>query len=77
MGIEWVAIGVVLIAGALFVGSFRSGCRLCVADRISRTRRRRYLVEQERRRAELDGAHTALGSTRRQVRGGRNRGGEL
>jgi hypothetical protein len=52
MGIEWVAIGAVLAAGALFVG-FAFGVAVGYAwrDRISRARR--HLVEQERRRAEL------------------------
>jgi hypothetical protein len=59
MGVEWVAVGAVLAAGALFVG-FPFGVAVGYAwrDRISRARR--HLVEQERRRAELDGAATAL-----------------
>jgi hypothetical protein len=61
MGVEWVAVGAVLAAGALFVG-FPFGVAVGYAwrDRISRARRIRHLVEQERRRAELDGAATAL-----------------
>ena len=52
--VEWVAIGVVLAAGALFVG-FPVGVAVGYAwrDHISRARRARYLVEQERRHAEL------------------------
>jgi hypothetical protein len=61
MGFEWVAVGVVLAAGALFVG-FPFGVAVGYAwrDRISRARRVRYLVEQERRRAELDDAAIPL-----------------
>jgi len=52
MGIEWVVFGVVLAAGAVFVG-FPSGVAVGYVwrDRISRERRR--LAERERRRAEL------------------------
>ena len=55
MGVaEWVAVGVILVAGALFVG-FPVGVAVGYAwrDHISRARRARYLVEQERRHAEL------------------------
>jgi len=57
MGIEWVALGVVLAAGALFLG-FPVGVVVGYAwrDRISRARRVRYLVERGRRRAEDDAA---------------------
>jgi hypothetical protein len=59
MGVEWVAVGAVLAAGALFVG-FPFGVAVGYAwrDRISRARR--IVVEQERRRVELDGAATAV-----------------
>jgi hypothetical protein len=61
MGVEWVAVGAVLAAGALFVG-FPFGVAVGYGwrDRISRGRRIRYLVARERRRAEPDGAATAL-----------------
>jgi hypothetical protein len=61
MGIEWVAVGAVLAAGALFVGfPFGIAVGYVWRDRISRARRIRHLVEQERRRAEPDGSATAL-----------------
>ena len=58
MGVEWIAVGVVLVAGALFIG-FPFGVAVGYAwrDRISRARRVRYLVEREQRRgADLSGA---------------------
>ena len=62
MGVEWVAVGAVLAAGSLFIG-FPFGVAVGYAwrDHISRARRIRHVVEQERRRGELDGAATALG----------------
>jgi hypothetical protein len=61
MGVEWIAVGAVLAAGALFVG-FPSGVAVGYVwrDRISQARRIRYLSEQERRRAEVDRTATAL-----------------
>jgi hypothetical protein len=58
--VEWVAVGIVLAAGALFVG-FPFGVAVGYAwrDRISRARRVRHRVERARRRADLDGAATA------------------
>ena len=58
--IEWVAVGVVLVAGALFVG-FPIGVAVGYKwrDRISRARRARSLIEQARRHAESDAAATA------------------
>ena len=55
MGIEVIAFGAILAAGALFFG-FPLGVAVGYAwrDRISRARR--HLVRQERRRAELNGA---------------------
>ncbi|WP_156898892.1 hypothetical protein [Bradyrhizobium erythrophlei] len=61
MGIEWVAVGIVLVAGALFFG-FPIGLAVGYAwrDRISRARRIRFLAEQEQRRWELNAANTAF-----------------
>jgi hypothetical protein len=53
MGIvEWVVVGMVLVAGALFLG-FPFGVAVGYAwrERISRARRARFLTEQERTRA--------------------------
>jgi hypothetical protein len=53
MGIEWVAVGIVLITGAIFFG-FPLGVLVGYTwrDRISRERRARFIIEQERRRGE-------------------------
>jgi hypothetical protein len=61
VAVEWVAVGVVLAAGAVLVG-FPFGIAVGYAwrDRISRARRVRYLIERERRRAELDSAAIAV-----------------
>ena len=62
MGIvEWIALGVVVAAGALFLG-FPVGVAVGYAwrDRISRARRVRYLIERARKDAELDAAAPAV-----------------
>jgi hypothetical protein len=61
MGTEWIAVGILLFAGALFVG-FPFGVAVGYEwrSRISRMRRLRYVAEQERLRAELDAGVTAL-----------------
>jgi hypothetical protein len=53
MGIEWIAAGVVLAAGAIFFG-LPLGVLVGYTwrDRISRERRARFIIEQARRRAE-------------------------
>jgi hypothetical protein len=53
MGIEWIAVGVVLAAGAIFFG-LPLGVLVGYMwrDRISRARRARFIIEQERKRAE-------------------------
>jgi hypothetical protein len=53
MGIEWIAVGVVLAAGAIFFGlPLGVFVGYTWRDRISRERRARFVIEQERRRAE-------------------------
>jgi hypothetical protein len=59
MGVEWIAIGGVLAAGALFVG-FPFGVAVGYAWRDSISRSRRLRVKQELRRAELEGAAAAF-----------------
>jgi hypothetical protein len=55
MGTEWVAVGILVVAGAFFIGfPFGVAVGYWWRSRISRMRRRRYLVEQERLRAGLD-----------------------
>jgi hypothetical protein len=53
VGIEWVAVSVVLFLFGVAVG-------YAWRDRISRARRLRYLVEQARRHVELDSVATAI-----------------
>jgi hypothetical protein len=69
MDIEWTAVGVVLVAGALLVG-FPIGIAVGYVwrDHISRMRRIRFIAEQERRRTELDGATTVARPDVRPVR---------
>jgi hypothetical protein len=63
MGIEWIAIGVVFAAGALFVGlPVGAGVGYWWRDRISRARRLRHRAEHERKDAEL---HRAVGALAR------------
>ena len=52
---DWVAVGVVLVAGAIFFG-FPFGVLVGYMwrDRISRARRARFLIEQERKRKGHD-----------------------
>jgi hypothetical protein len=61
MDIEWVAVGVVMAAGAFLIG-LPAGIAIGYAwrDRISRARRIRYWTEQERRRAKPDGGAAVL-----------------
>jgi len=59
MGVEWIAIGGVLAAGALFVG-FPFGVAVGYTWRDSISRSRRLRVKQELRRAELEGAAAAF-----------------
>jgi hypothetical protein len=75
MGVfEWVAVGVLLTAGALFVGfPFGVAFGYVWRDRISRARR--HLVEQERRRGlsarviaeETDIPHATINRARRKA----------
>ena len=65
MGVaEWVVVGFILGAGALFVG-FPVGVAVGYAwrDRISRARRASSVIRQARRRAELEAA-AAMASAR-------------
>ena len=59
MGVEWIAIGGVLAAGALFVG-FPFGVAVGYTWRDSISRSRRLRVKQELRRAELESAAAAF-----------------
>ena len=61
MDIEWVAVGVVMAAGAVLIG-FPVGVVVGYVwrDRISRARRIRYWNELERRRVKPDGAAAVL-----------------
>lgn len=59
MGVEWIAVGGVLAAGALFVG-FPFGVAVGYTWRDSISRSRRLRVKQELRRAELDSAAAAF-----------------
>jgi hypothetical protein len=64
MGVEWVVVGVVLAAGAVFPG-LPAGIAIGYAwrHRISRMRRLRYLEERERRRVEVVVLQPPFGQT--------------
>jgi hypothetical protein len=59
MGVEWIAVGALLAAGALFAG-FPVGVFVGYAWRNRISNKRRLLVAEERRRAEIDAALRAF-----------------